>query len=174
MIQDGVSADLRRLRKTRRMPLSRLARLAGTSVATVSRYESGWNRFELATLRRLATALGYRLEIVWRPLKQGNACKSEAQLGQRIGRLFWDRRIGQGDVKRYPQWIVGRVIQYGKIADILALSTYLGRDRFLGIVSDIRMPSPKAERFWRAMLRLEGVSCTKKPSRPQAASSWPV
>jgi transcriptional regulator with XRE-family HTH domain len=174
MTWGGVSADLRRLRKTRNMPLSRLARLAGTSVATVSRYESGWSRFELSTLRKLATALGYRLELKWRPLGQGGACKSEAQLGQRLSRLFWDRRLEQGDVRRYPRWIVGRVIQYGKIVDILGLSAFLGRERFLEIVSDLRMPSPKVERFWQAMLRLEGVSCAKKPSLPRVETSWPV
>jgi len=170
----GVSADLRRLRKTRRMPLSRLARLAGTSAATLSRYENGWNRFELATLRKLATALGYRLEIVWSPMEQQGVLETEAQLGQRLGRLFWDRRLRRGDVQQYPAWIVGRVIQYGKIADILALATYLGREQFLRILSDLRMPSPKSERFWRAILRLEGVSCTKRPSPPRVATSWPV
>jgi transcriptional regulator with XRE-family HTH domain len=156
------------------MPLSRLARLAGTSIATMSRYESGWSRFELTTLRKLATALGYRLEIVWHPLHQGDPCESEAQLVQRLGRLFWDRRLERGDVQSYPRWIVGRVIQYGKIADIRALSTFLGRERFLGIVSNLRMPSLKADRFWQAMLRCEGVSCTKKPSRPPVSISWPV
>jgi transcriptional regulator with XRE-family HTH domain len=174
MSWSGISADLQRLRRTRKMPLSRLARIAGTSVATVSRYESGWSRFEFATLRKLATALGYRLEVVWRPLQQGEPCESEAQLVQLIGRLFWDRRLERGDVQRYSQWIVGRVIQYGKIADIRDLSTFLGRERFLGIVADLRMPSPKVERFWHAMLRCEGVSCTKKPSRPPVSISWPA
>jgi transcriptional regulator with XRE-family HTH domain len=169
-----ISTDLRRLRRTRGMTLSRLARLARTSVATLSRYESGWNRFEINTLRKLATALGYRVEVVWHPLESGGARESESQLVRRLGRLFWDRRLERGDLQRHPRWIVDRVIQYGKVADILALSTSLGRKRFLGIVSDLRMPSPKVERFWRAMLRIEGVSCTKKPSRPQVAISWPV
>lgn len=156
------------------MPLSRLARLAGTSVATLSRYETGWSRFEFATLRKLASALGYRLEVVWHPLQQGEPCETEAQLVQRVGRLFWDRRLDRGDVQLYPRWIVGRVIQYGKIADIRALVTFLGREKFLGIVADLRMPSTKVERFWHAMLRCEGVSCTKKLSRPQVSISWPV
>jgi transcriptional regulator with XRE-family HTH domain len=174
MMWAGVSADLHRLREKQRMTLSRLARLAGTSVATLSRYESGWNRFELTTLRKLATDLGYRLEVVWRPLEPEVPCESDTRLVHRLGRLFWDRRLERGDLRRYPKWIVGRVIQYGKVADIRALSTSLGRERFLGIVSDLRVPSPKVERFWEAMLRLEGVSCTKKPSRPQVAVSWPA
>lgn len=174
MIWGGISADLRRLRKVRRMSLTRLAFLAGTSVATMSRYESGWSRFELTTLRKLATALGYRLEISWRPLVDGRAPESEAQLIDRLGRLFWDRRIERGDTQRYPRWLVGRVIQYGKVEDVHALATFLGRKRFLQIVSDLRMPSTKLERFWRTMLRYEGMTCTKKPSPAQAASFWPV
>jgi transcriptional regulator with XRE-family HTH domain len=174
MTTSGVSSDLHRLRKMQGLSLSRLARLVGTSSATISRYESGWSRFELATLRKLATALGYRIELVWHPLWQSGACESEEQLKRQLGRLFWDRRLEPGDADRYPRWIVGRVLQYGKIADIRALCAFLGRERFIGIVSDLRMPSVKLERFWNAMLRLEGVSCTKKPSRPQVASSWPA
>jgi transcriptional regulator with XRE-family HTH domain len=174
MAWGGVSADLRRLRESRNMSLSLLARLAGTSVATLSRYEGGWSRFELTTLRKLATALGYRLEIRWRPLEPRRARESEAQLLLRLGRLFWDRRLRRGDVQRYPRWVVGRTIQYGRVADIRALSTFLGRERFLGIVAELRVSSPKVERFWRAMLRLEGVSCTKKPSPPRVAISWPA
>lgn len=174
MAASGLSSDLRHLRKMQGMPLSRLARLVGTSSATISRYESGWSRFELTTLRKLATALGYRIEITWRPLRQSGAWETEEQLIRKLGRLFWDRRLERGDVDRYPRWMVGRVIQYGKIADIQALCAFLGRERFIGIISDHRMPSAKLERFWNAMLRLEGVSCTKKPSRPQASISWPV
>jgi len=174
MTANGISSDLRRLRKMQGMPLSRLARLVGTSAATISRYESGWSRFELTTLRKLATALGCRIEITWRPLRQSGTCESEEQLIRQLGRLFWDRRLERGDADSYPRWIVGRVLQYGKIADIQALCAFLGRERFIGIISDLRMPSAKLERFWSAMLRLEGVSCTKKPSRPQASSSWPA
>jgi transcriptional regulator with XRE-family HTH domain len=162
------------MRKARKMPLSRLARLAGTSVATASRYESGWTRFELATLRRLATALGYRMEISWHPLDAGAPRESESDLVHRLGRLFWDRALQSGDMDQYPRWVVDRVIQYGKVADIRALCTFLGRERFLTIVSDVRMQSVKMERFWLSLLRLEGVPCMKKPSLPPAASFWPA
>jgi hypothetical protein len=93
---------------------------------------------------------------------------------QRLARLFWDRALEPGDMERYPRWVVGRVIQFGKIADIRAISSYLGRERFLTIVSHLRMPSVKMEKFWLSLLRLEGMQCTKKPSLPPAASYWPV
>jgi transcriptional regulator with XRE-family HTH domain len=174
MTSGGISFDIRRMRKARGMSLKRLASLAGTSVPTMSRYESGWSRFELSTLRKLATALGCRLEISWQPLVNRKSLQTEAQLIDRLGRLFWDRRIEQGDTQRYPRWLVGRVIQYGKIEDIRALSSFLGRKRFLQIVSGLRMPTTKLERFWETMLRYEGMTCTKKPSPAQAASSWPA
>jgi hypothetical protein len=95
-------------------------------------------------------------------------------LVKRIGRLFWDQRLEQGNLQHHPHWVVGRVIQYGKIADIQALSLFLGRERFLELVSEHRMTSRKVERFWQAMLRIEEVPCTKKLSRPRAAISWPA
>jgi transcriptional regulator with XRE-family HTH domain len=170
----SISADLRRLRQARGMSLSRLARLAGTSAATVSRYESGWSRFELATLRRLATALGYRLEIGWKTLDAEAPVDSAADLVQRLARLFWDHPLETEDLERYTQWVVARVIQYGKVADIRALSMFLGRERFLTIVSELRMPTAKMQGFWLPLIRREGMSCTKKLFRPQAASCWPA
>jgi transcriptional regulator with XRE-family HTH domain len=173
MAWDGVSAQLRHVRETRGISLKKLACLAGTSIATVSRYESGWTRFELYTLKKLATALGCRLEIAFRPWAGRKRCGSEIELLGRIGRFFWDRRLNQGDIRSFPDWIVGRVLQYGKVDDIRSLAEFLGRERFLGILAGIRMPPGKVERFWQTMLRLEGVSCMKKLSRPKAAISWP-
>ena len=46
-----VGLQIRALRKERGWSLAELARRAGTSAPTLHRYESGWERFELATLR---------------------------------------------------------------------------------------------------------------------------
>jgi len=59
--ESTVSAQLRRRRQERGVSLGRLARRANTSVATLSRCENGWTRFELQTLEKLAAALDCRL-----------------------------------------------------------------------------------------------------------------
>ena len=55
--------QIRRLREKHGWTLAQLARHAGTSGPTLHRYENGWDRFELGTLRRISSALGARLEI---------------------------------------------------------------------------------------------------------------
>ncbi len=58
-----IGTQIRRLRKEQGLTLSDLARLADTSAPTMHRYESGWDRFELNTLRKIAGALGATLEV---------------------------------------------------------------------------------------------------------------
>ena len=63
-----IGQQIRRLRRGRAWTLAELARRAETSAPTLHRYENGWDRFELATLRKIATALGARLEVRLVPL----------------------------------------------------------------------------------------------------------
>ena len=150
-----------------------LARRAGTSAATVSRYENGWTRFELYTLRKLATALGVRLKLAWPSLYSRLPRTVQDELRKRLARLFWDRPLASRDLKQFPAWVVGRVIQYGTLGDVRSLVAAMGKEKFLAVVAGARLPSRRLEAFWKAVLALEGVSCTKNRSRPQAASSWP-
>jgi len=168
-----ISAELKRLRLAKKLTTAEVARRAGTSAATLSRYENGWSRFEVYTLRKLATAMGLRLELSWRPLHARQSRESRSAVARRLGRLFWDRPLAKADLARFPDWVVGRVVQYGTLRDVRALAGALGKQRFLATVAGLRLPSPRLQAFWEAVLDLEGVQCTKKRSRPQAASSWP-
>lgn len=58
-----IGLQIRQLRKRRGMTLQQLADRAGTSASALHRYEAGWDRFEVATLRRIATALGAHLDV---------------------------------------------------------------------------------------------------------------
>lgn len=51
-----IGQQIRRLRQGRGWTLAELARLAATSGPTLHRYENGWDRFELVTLRKIAAA----------------------------------------------------------------------------------------------------------------------
>lgn len=88
----------------------------------------------------------------------------------RLGRLFWDRPLGAGDLERYPRWVVARVLDHGTLEDIALLVAIWGRRRFLEETARARFSSPKTERFWRRILEREGVACTRK-SFPRTAWS---
>jgi transcriptional regulator with XRE-family HTH domain len=167
----SLPAQLRERRTSLGLTLDRAARRAGTSAATLCRYERGWSRFELATLRRLATALGCRLEVRLVPVAVPRATGGPRGLA-RLRRLFWERRLVDDDLERHAAWVVGRVVEHGDLEDVRWLAAKLGRDRFLALTADVRYSSARAARLWEGIRDAEGMACTKRRSRPAAGPPW--
>ncbi len=174
MPNDNVSEQLKQRRLQRGLSLSQLARRANTSVATLSRYENGWQRFELYTLRKLATALGCRLRVTLEPLEKSSPWGRSMPGLRKLNRLFWDRRLRKRDLEEYPLWVIERVLEYGSLEDVRTLVARMGRQRFLDHVAQVRFKSAKAENFWHLILQREGITCTRRSSRKEARPSWPA
>ena len=168
-----VSEQLKRRRKQAGLSLSQLARRVDTSAATVSRYEHGWARFRVDTLRKLATALGCRLLITLEPVDAPRGKPTPEYMAQKLGRLFWDRRLCKSDFHDYPLWIVERVLEYGSLDDIRLLMNMMGRNTFLENVSRARLQSAKTITFWHRMLEKEDIPCTRRYSRHTVDNCWP-
>jgi transcriptional regulator with XRE-family HTH domain len=157
-----VHEQLRKQRFARGYSLSRLARLADTSPATLSRYENGWTRFEMATLRKLATALGCELRIELHPVPSRSHGPATVQdVVRRLRRLSWDVELDESVLLNHQRWIVERVLEYGNLSDIDVLVSFLGRREFLDTVSRARL-SPRTREFWNRLLEREGMQCTRK------------
>jgi transcriptional regulator with XRE-family HTH domain len=150
---------------------AQLARRADTSVPTVSRYENGWSRFEVATLRKLATALGCVLVVKLEPKAQTVDRAAVNDVVQKLRRLFWDHRLTPEHLAENTLWVVERVLEYGDLDDVRVLIAALGRDEFLAHVSQARMSSERARTFWRNMLDKEGMTFTTRFSREEASTS---
>jgi transcriptional regulator with XRE-family HTH domain len=161
---------LKRRRKSLGLSLAQAARRAGTSPAALSRYENGWMRFEVSTLRKLAASLGCRLDITLVPVEKP-AGGSAAGL-RRLRRLFWDHALVARDLKEHPRWVAGRVLEHGDLRDIRFLAGELGTETLVELTAAVRFSSKKADRFWRSMREMEGTTCAKEPSRPAAGSYW--
>ena len=170
MGQGNISQEIRKRRLELGFSLSELARRAGTSVAAISRYEGGWRRFEIETLRKIAAALGCSLSVDLIPLKAASSRRrvTAAVAAKRLGRFFWDHDLKGGDFRKYPAWIVTRVLEYGSLDDVSTLVALFGKRRFLKLVAESRFTSSRTERFWRDMLEMEGIECTKKSFRREA------
>jgi transcriptional regulator with XRE-family HTH domain len=95
-----IGAQIRALRVAKGWSLTELARRVGTSTPTLHRYESGWDRFELATLRRVARALGASLEI--RLLPSGasapRARPTTRDMVRLLRPLFCDKPLAASDL----------------------------------------------------------------------------
>ncbi len=165
----SISEKLRNRRLERGLSLTELARLADTSPATLSRYENGWTRFEVATLRKLAMALGCRLSIEFVPSEVSNSAEIiESEVIDGLKRLFWDSDFNSEILSKHPVWAVERVLDSGQLEDVHALQILMGRDMFLESVLKTTRLSPKTKVFWNNILKKEGMPCMKKSSRKTA------
>jgi len=168
----SISEQLRCRRAELGLSLSEVARRAGTSAATLSRYEHGWTRFETYTLRKLATALGCELSIEFRPkAPRTRRTRSPRLACAQLRRLFWDHPLVPEDLRTHSAWVVERVLEYGRLDDIYALCACMGRKEFLSAVAAAGRLSPRTRNFWGQILELEGIPCTRKYSRNTAWSS---
>lgn len=166
---NDLSDALRRRRLVLGLSLAQVARRADTSVAALSRYENGWDRFSVRTLRKLAGALDSDVCIRLVPVKRsGPVAPDRDRLVQRLGRLFWERELEPGHLDSHPLWVLERVLEVGQLEDVLALRDWWGRERFLDGVERCRFTSPRTKQFWEAVLAKEGRGCTRKFSRPAA------
>ena len=149
-----IGMQIRRLRKTKGWSLSELGRRAGTSAPTLRRYESGWDRFEVATLRRLAAALGARLEIRLVPAKDPAVSPNRMtarQLVRLLLPLFWDRKLSAADLADYPQWVLRRVLMYGDRRQVGISRRWFG-DGVLRRAAEHREVDPRTRNFWSVVL----------------------
>lgn len=168
-----LSRQIREMRRRRGLSLQYAARRIDTSAATLSRYENGWKHFEIYTLNKIATALGYRMQVSFKPVSRADRSTGLTAVINQLKRLFWDAPLKTGHFKKYPAWVAERVLEYGTLRDVQVLFQFLGREKFLEIISKIRFKSARTKIFWRHILEKENQPCMPKYSRPEAGKSWP-
>lgn len=169
----NISEKLKEMRKARGLSLHQAARRADTSPATFFRYENGWNRFEVYTLRKIASALGYRMRITFDPIASPPGPRSPIAAVSRLKRLFWDRPLKIEFLRTYPAWVTERVLDFGSMDDVHTLVQFFGRRKFLEIVAGIYFKSPRTRVLWQSILRKEHIQCTQNAFRQAVVNSWP-
>jgi len=146
--------QIRDLRLARGWTLAELARRAGTSAPTLLRYENGWDRFELDTLRRIGTALAARLEIRLIPAASQSATvrrPATKALVKTLAPLFWDRPLREADLTTYAGWVLERVLTFGDHAQVRAARAFYG-DEAVGRAVERRGVDSRTRRYWRLIL----------------------
>jgi transcriptional regulator with XRE-family HTH domain len=166
-----ISRQIGARRKRLGLSLSQLARRANTSSATLSRYENGWSRFEVSTLRKLATALDCDLIVELRPRPRWVEEPSIEYVVQQIGRLFSDQELNISHLEENPLWVVEHVLEVGGLGDIRILTAFYGRERLLSLAAEARFSCNRTAEFWRQVLEREGVTCTRRSFREEAETS---
>lgn len=148
-----IGHQIRQLRKARGWSLATLAGHAGTSAPTLHRYENGWDRFEVATLRRIAGALGAHLEIKLVPSLSLDARPpiEDKALRELIAPLFWDTDLELDHLHTNSAWVIGRVLMYGNMAQVRAVRRFYG-DAALRSAVNARRVDERTRTFWTMVL----------------------
>jgi transcriptional regulator with XRE-family HTH domain len=149
----SIGSQIRRLRKERSLSLSELARLANTSPPTMHRYETGWDRFELNTLRKIAAALGASLEVrlIPDPKQDPSASPNRDEVLELVAPLFWDRELEGADLDNHPDWVLGRVLMFGSQAQVRAVREYYGDGRILKAIRR-REIDARTRNYWTLVM----------------------
>jgi transcriptional regulator with XRE-family HTH domain len=155
-----IGTQIRLLRKERGLTLSDLAQLADTSAPTMHRYESGWDRFELNTLRRIAGGLGATLEVrlIPNPEPPSSVGPDPEEISALLAPLFWDHELQDADLERHPDWVLGRVLMFGSRTQVRAARRYYGDRAILKAIRRREIDS-RTRNYWEVILE---ESCIPK------------
>jgi transcriptional regulator with XRE-family HTH domain len=152
--------QIRTLRKARGWSLAELARKVGSSAPTIHRYESGWDRFEMATLKKIAAAFGARLDVnlVERSTPSGEATTpSSGRLLKLLSPLFWDRKLQAADLQRYQGWVLERVLAFGDWRQVVAARQFFG-DEAVAQATERRGVDGRTRNFWKTILKGDALA----------------
>lgn len=154
-----IPLQIRKLRERKGLSLEEAAAAAGTSAPTLHRYESGWNRFEIRTVARIGRALGAGLEVrlVAGGTEPGERPTRE-ELLRTIAPLFWDADVRPEHLAQHPEWMLGRVLQFGELEQVRAARAFFGDGAIVGAVAR-RGIDARTRAFWEAVL---GETCTPR------------
>jgi transcriptional regulator with XRE-family HTH domain len=158
-----IGQQIRQRRRERGLTLAELAHRAGTSAPTLHRYENGWDRFEVETLRRIAAALEARLEIRLVPGARSAALgrPTASALVKMLAPLFWDRELEESDLGTYPDWVLERVLTAGNRRHVRAVRAYFGDDAIVRATRR-RGVDRRTREYWRVILG-EGDRASQGP-----------
>jgi hypothetical protein len=117
------------------------------------RYESGWDRFELNTLRKIAGGLGATLEVrlIPSPEHPSSDEPDTEEILALLAPLFWDHKLQDADLERHPDWVLGRVLMFGSRTQVRAVRRYFG-DRAILRATGRREIDPRTRNYWELIL----------------------
>lgn len=150
----AVGYQIRKIRLARGWTLADLAKRAGTSAPAVHRYESGWDRFTLRTLRKIAEALGARLDIrlsLVAPPGRSSRKVQARHLVKALEPLFWDTDLTEECLTRNRRWVLARVLTEGRFEQVALARSFYGDAAILETVAH-RSVDSITRNYWHTIL----------------------
>ena len=88
---------------------------------------------------------------------------------------FWDVDIGKLNPKQYPEYIIGRILEYGRPDAVQWVIKTFDKKLIRQSVKKNREMSRKTAEFWGNYfgLRKKEILCLKKPYQKTQNAPWP-
>lgn len=95
-----------------------------------------------------------------------NSSMQSASLAPLRKTLFWDADIEKLDAEQDAQFVIGRVLDFGNLAEWKHIQGLYGRKRIADAARRHVFSEPRSASFWARVLSLpvSEVKCTRKPS----------
>ena len=127
------------------------------------RREVAPDQFRMDTLRKIAAALGAALEVRLVDRASPTTPIGARALVRRLAPLFWDARLTVELLDAYPDWVVGRVLSFGKPAHVAATRQFFGDDAIRRAVRR-RDVDARTRNYWNVLL-----DCQEPSHAPEGA-----
>lgn len=76
------------------------------------------------------------------------------QIPKQFHSLFWDVDVATLDAKEYPQYVIGRVLEYGNEEAVRWLQGIFSEAQIKNVVASERRLSPKTANFWATVYHI--------------------
>lgn len=89
--------------------------------------------------------------------------------------LFWDINFGKLDVKKYPRYVIERVLEYGDLKHVRWMFKTYPKRTIIKTVKESRQLSPKSANFWADYYHIpkNEVRCIVRSLQKEHKVFWP-
>jgi len=92
-----------------------------------------------------------------------------------LRQYFWDIDFDKFDYRRYPRYVIERILEYGNVIVIRWMLKTFTQDQIISALEKSRELTPKSANFWALMLNVkeEKVKCLNMSFRTIRKQFWP-
>jgi len=96
-------------------------------------------------------------------------------LPQSLRPYFWDVDFAELDYKKYPSFVLGRILEYGDKRAINWMQKHFSKGDIVGVLSRLRTVSPKSANFWALIYGIDRkkILCLQKHYLQMRKRHWP-
>jgi len=96
------------------------------------------------------------------------------KLPKRFAKYFWDVDPQKIDIKKYPQYVLERLLQFGDLAAVKWGLNQFGKDKLIEVVKTSRQINRKTANFWQTIYNIpkKEILCFQEDFRQKHRKIW--